>query len=292
MRRRTPPPIVTCVCCGEEGPHGARNLRKTCYDHHKAKFALHKFPPSRQPAEPWAPSSQSALSKVQDYDRLVADGVTDPEILASRIGCSVRHVTRLASASKAPQAARERGDLPEVGKSVLRPLSVAPPHPSDLDDDTPACRGTDLAMWFPGKGGGSQDAKNTCMSCPLRGPCLDYALRYAVDGIWAGTSRKQRNEERKKLGITASPVMPSRVVPAARKHRPRPANVAFPGLAHGPFSVTVRRIPPRPAPAKTPNPLSGPSPYWPARSPRAAAAADTAERTTARLARPERTTAE
>ncbi len=56
-----------------------------------------------------------------------------------------------------------------------------------------ACRGLDSAMFFPGQDGDAEPALRVCAGCPVREPCLEFALdtrqRY---GIWGGTTERQR----------------------------------------------------------------------------------------------------
>lgn len=43
--------------------------------------------------------------------------------------------------------------------------------------------------------------RDLCNSCHFKQPCLDYALRHSVEGIWAGTGPKERSRIRTKLNI-------------------------------------------------------------------------------------------
>ena len=44
-------------------------------------------------------------------------------------------------------------------------------------------------------------AKHACRTCPVRGSCLEHALKYERYGFWALTTKGQRMRMRKKLGI-------------------------------------------------------------------------------------------
>lgn len=49
-------------------------------------------------------------------------------------------------------------------------------------------------------------AESVCASCPLMKDCLyDAVVKYDVDGFAGGTTRKERNELRARLGITVTP---------------------------------------------------------------------------------------
>jgi WhiB family redox-sensing transcriptional regulator len=55
------------------------------------------------------------------------------------------------------------------------------------------CREMDPALFFPSDGIGVQLAQRTCSECPVKAPCLEYALDNHVDhGVWGGTSERER----------------------------------------------------------------------------------------------------
>ena len=56
-----------------------------------------------------------------------------------------------------------------------------------------ACRGTDLAVFFPGRGETAGPARQVCAACPVRQPCLDYAItNRIVYGVWGGLTERER----------------------------------------------------------------------------------------------------
>ena len=56
-----------------------------------------------------------------------------------------------------------------------------------------ACRGTDLNLFFPGRGESADPARQVCAACPVREPCLDYAISNAIThGIWGGLTERER----------------------------------------------------------------------------------------------------
>jgi WhiB family transcriptional regulator, redox-sensing transcriptional regulator len=74
--------------------------------------------------------------------------------------------------------------------------------------DRAACRGTDLKVFFPGRGEPAEPARRICAACPVRQPCLDYALSHViVHGIWGGLTERDRRALR------------TRHVSAARRER-------------------------------------------------------------------------
>jgi WhiB family transcriptional regulator, redox-sensing transcriptional regulator len=71
-----------------------------------------------------------------------------------------------------------------------------------------ACRGADLDLFFPGRSESAEPARRVCAGCPVREPCLDYALRHGIThGIWGGLAERERRALR------------SRRVGAARRER-------------------------------------------------------------------------
>jgi hypothetical protein len=56
-----------------------------------------------------------------------------------------------------------------------------------------ACRGADLNLFFPDRGESAGPARQVCAACPVRQPCLDYAVSNAItDGIWGGLTELER----------------------------------------------------------------------------------------------------
>jgi WhiB family transcriptional regulator, redox-sensing transcriptional regulator len=56
-----------------------------------------------------------------------------------------------------------------------------------------ACRGADLKVFFPGRGESAEPARQICASCPVRQPCLEFALSHTIThGIWGGLAERDR----------------------------------------------------------------------------------------------------
>jgi len=56
-----------------------------------------------------------------------------------------------------------------------------------------ACRGTDLEVFFPERGESAGPARQLCARCPVRQPCLDYAITNRITyGIWGGLTERER----------------------------------------------------------------------------------------------------
>ncbi len=82
-------------------------------------------------------------------------------------------------------------------------------QPTEWQEDA-ACRHLDPDLFFPeGTLGGArlqiQEAKRVCGGCPVRGPCLRWALTTGQDaGIWGGMTE----EERRRLAHSGLPIQP------------------------------------------------------------------------------------
>lgn len=65
-----------------------------------------------------------------------------------------------------------------------------------------ACRDADPALFFPERGESSREAKQVCLSCPVRLECLEYALANGEKfGVWGGKSDKERRRLRRQRRI-------------------------------------------------------------------------------------------
>jgi WhiB family redox-sensing transcriptional regulator len=67
--------------------------------------------------------------------------------------------------------------------------------------DHAACRGMDPELFFPiGTSSASlqqiDEAKQICRTCPVRRPCLRWALENGDAGVWGGTSEDERRDYR------------------------------------------------------------------------------------------------
>lgn len=55
------------------------------------------------------------------------------------------------------------------------------------------CRDLGPQVMHPTDGHGVIDAKRVCAACPVKEPCLEYALATRQEyGVWGGTSERQR----------------------------------------------------------------------------------------------------
>ena len=74
------------------------------------------------------------------------------------------------------------------------------PEPAaDQWQDRALCAQTDPEAFFPEKGGSTREAKRVCLTCDVRGDCLEYALMNDERfGIWGGLSERERRKLKKR----------------------------------------------------------------------------------------------
>ena len=55
------------------------------------------------------------------------------------------------------------------------------------------CRDLPPETFFPSDGVGVDVARRICADCPVKAPCLEYAMENHIDhGVWGGTSERER----------------------------------------------------------------------------------------------------
>jgi len=55
------------------------------------------------------------------------------------------------------------------------------------------CRNYPPGAFFPSDGVGVDAARKICSDCPVKAPCLEYALDQRIDhGVWGGCSERER----------------------------------------------------------------------------------------------------
>lgn len=56
-----------------------------------------------------------------------------------------------------------------------------------------ACRGVDPDIFYPVTDEEAEEAKAICGECPVRQPCLEYAItNREKDGVWGGATERER----------------------------------------------------------------------------------------------------
>lgn len=74
-------------------------------------------------------------------------------------------------------------------------------RPSAAWEALAACRGRDLALFYPEPGESPRAGKRICAACPVRRPCLVAGMPER-SGIWGGLTRNERSALRRKAGQT------------------------------------------------------------------------------------------
>jgi WhiB family redox-sensing transcriptional regulator len=79
---------------------------------------------------------------------------------------------------------------------------------ADTVSDRPAwqrqanCRGCDPALFYPGRGETSKEAKAVCDGCVVRADCAEFGLHERF-GVWGGLSERERRRIRARRAPTA-----------------------------------------------------------------------------------------
>ena len=56
-----------------------------------------------------------------------------------------------------------------------------------------ACRGVEPDVFYPVSDEEAEEAKAICEECPVRQPCLEYAIsNREKDGVWGGATERER----------------------------------------------------------------------------------------------------
>ena len=90
--------------------------------------------------------------------------------------------------------------------SQVRRQTAVLPRPNWGWQDSAACRGEDLMLFFgpdgerqPERDVRERKAKQVCASCPVRLECLNYAVaRPEKYGTWGGLNEDERSAERRR----------------------------------------------------------------------------------------------
>ena len=83
-------------------------------------------------------------------------------------------------------ATRPRSPTPICNKDVI-------PLTNQTWRQHAACRGVDPDIFYPASEEDAEPAKAICAQCPVRQPCLEYALTNRErDGVWGGATEKER----------------------------------------------------------------------------------------------------
>jgi len=68
------------------------------------------------------------------------------------------------------------------------------------------CREIPPSTFFPSDGVGVEMARRICAECPVKAPCLEYALQNRIDhGVWGGASERERRRIARRRRLSSSP---------------------------------------------------------------------------------------
>jgi WhiB family redox-sensing transcriptional regulator len=66
------------------------------------------------------------------------------------------------------------------------------------------CRELPPETFFPSDGVGVEVARRICAECPVKAPCLEYALYNRIEhGVWGGASERERRRIARRRRTTA-----------------------------------------------------------------------------------------
>lgn len=69
-----------------------------------------------------------------------------------------------------------------------------------------SCRSVAPDVFFPSDGVGVEAARRICNACPVKEPCLEYAIIHRVEhGVWGGASERERRRIARRRRIVTRP---------------------------------------------------------------------------------------
>ena len=83
-------------------------------------------------------------------------------------------------------------------------LAVAYRRPTWQDEAECRLPEHSAVSWFPNRGEDPEPARVICAGCPVREPCLEYAVTGAERGIWGGTNYRERHAIRQQRKASAA----------------------------------------------------------------------------------------
>lgn len=67
------------------------------------------------------------------------------------------------------------------------------------------CKDVPPDVFFPSDGVGVEIARRICADCPVKAPCLEYAMEQHIDhGVWGGTSERERRRIARRRRLAAA----------------------------------------------------------------------------------------
>jgi WhiB family redox-sensing transcriptional regulator len=165
-----------------------------------------------------SPNPEQALRNLPENVLSLDPGVfRSSEKLKARRELIAKRVLQLENQERIVRSLRMRLDslrptedqqIVKKPKSYTVPRKIVLPIPEfrgasrraskDWRDDA-YCKGTDTEVFFPEKGGTTNDAKKMCALCEVRAECLEYAVENNEHfGVWGGLSEAERRNLRRK----------------------------------------------------------------------------------------------
>jgi len=68
-----------------------------------------------------------------------------------------------------------------------------------------ACRGLDPELFYGESAVAIMKVKSLCATCPVREPCLEWAIKREEFGVWGGTTARERAAIRRERGLRLIP---------------------------------------------------------------------------------------
>jgi WhiB family redox-sensing transcriptional regulator len=86
------------------------------------------------------------------------------------------------------------------------------------------CRDLPPEIFFPSDGVGVEVARRYCAECPVKAPCLEYALENHIEhGVWGGASERERRRiarSRRSIPVRAAEEVPQQATSGERPAQP------------------------------------------------------------------------
>jgi WhiB family redox-sensing transcriptional regulator len=94
-------------------------------------------------------------------------------------------------------------------------------------------------VFFPGRGEAAEPARRICAVCPVRQPCLDFAVSHGIThGIWGGLTERDRRALRSRHADTTRRERDAAIAAAAAADSTKAAI----GRAFGLAATSVTRV--------------------------------------------------
>lgn len=70
------------------------------------------------------------------------------------------------------------------------------------------CVDGSASLFFPSDGVGVEIAREVCADCPVKEPCLEYALYHRIEhGVWGGCSERERRRIHKRRRLASLEIL-------------------------------------------------------------------------------------